>query len=413
MSSSLIQHWQTKQGTQVYFVQRNEIPMLETNIVFAAGSGHDDIPGVSNLTNIMLNQGTKNYNTDQIAAGFDDIGAQFHLASDRDMGMVSLRSLTKPKYLYSALRLLTEILSAPLFPKKSFLRMQQLVLLAINRQKQTPEAIAKNAFYEAVYRNHIYGNSVLGTEQSVAALTVGDLKKFHKKYYVAKNAIITLVGDVTRKRAEQIANQLVAHLPSGEIANQFVEAMNVTKKGIKKIDFPSEQTHILMGQVGISYDDPDYFPIMVGNTILGGSSVVSRLFSEVRGVHGLAYSITSIIMPLAARGPFLIVLQTRHSEAKKTIKIVNRVLTDFIEKGPTKSEILRVKKKIINGFPLTLSQNNSVSDKLCAIGFNHLPLNYLDSYCEKVNVVTARQIKQAFQRHFNPEKKVTIMVGNS
>lgn len=409
-----IQHWQTGNGAQVYFVETPEVPMVEINVVFAAGSARDsNKPGLSQLTNEMLNQGTKTLNADQIAAAFDNVGAQYSDSVTRDMGVVSLQSLSDPKYLTPALQTFVNVLSSPTFPIDAFNRTQKQALNAITAQQQTPDTVAKNAFYATLYGDQPYGHPVLGTMTSVPTITASDLQNFYNQYYVAKNAIVTIVGAVKKEQAQNIANQVVNSLPSGQAASTLLMTMPLTQARQQIIQFPSEQTNILIGGVGVDYNDPNYFPLMVGNTMLGGSPLTSLLFNEVREKRGLAYSAASAFVPYAAKGPFVVVLQTRNNQAKQAMQVVQQTLAEFIKQGPTDAQLAATKKKIVNAFPLSLLGNDAISNNLMTIGFYHLPLNYLDTYVAKVNAVTSEQVKQAFAQIVQPEKMVTVTVGNS
>lgn len=408
-----IQTWQTTNGTPVYFVASPEIPMVQINVVFAAGSARDgDKPGLAQLTNAVLNEGTADLNADQIAQKFDAVGAIFGNGVDRDKATVALQSLTDPQYLTPALQTFTDVLTKPNFPQDAFLRNQKQLLNIITQQQQTPNAVAKNAFYAATYGNQPYAHPPIGTMLTVSALTANDLINFYKQYYVAKNAIITIVGAVDRNQAEKMANQLSAGLATGTAAVPLATAPMLTQANMQRIKFPSEQTNIIAGQVGINFNNPDYFPLTVGNYLLGGSGLTSLLFNQVREKRGLAYGVGSGFTPLEANGPFGIILQTRNSEANKALQVAQDTLKDFMKSGPSPAELSATKEKIINSFPLGLVGNDAISDNLVTIAFYHLPLNYLDTYRDKVNAVTVDQIKNAFQKTVSPDKFVTIMVGN-
>jgi zinc protease len=166
-----------------------------------------------------------------------------------------------------------------------------------------------------------------------------------------------------------------------------------------------------MGQVGITPTDPDYFPLLVGNYTLGGGGMVSRLFHEVREQKGLVYGIHSGFSPLLARGTFALKLQTRNEEAKNAIAITRDVVEKFIQEGPTENELSAAQKNIIGGFPLDLASNSSILGQLGRIGFYQLPLDYLDTYRDKVAAVTQAQIRAAFQKHVQIDQFVTVQVG--
>jgi zinc protease len=178
-----------------------------------------------------------------------------------------------------------------------------------------------------------------------------------------------------------------------------------------KIDHPSTQTHILVGQTGIKREDVDYFPLYVGNHVLGGGGMVSRLFAEIREKRGLSYSANSYFSPMRENGPFTASLQTRTDQTKEALLVLQEQLKIFIDNGPTEAELEASKKNITGGFPLRLSSNSKIIAYIGMIGFYDLPRDYLETFNANVNAVTVDQIKDAFKRRLSPDKFVTVMVG--
>jgi zinc protease len=160
-------------------------------------------------------------------------------------------------------------------------------------------------------------------------------------------------------------------------------------------------------------DDPDYFPLYVGNHVLGGGGFQSRITEEVRQKRGLAYSAYSYFTPLLREGPFTVGMQTKGDQAREALEVVNKTVRDFIAQGPTAKELAAAKKNIIGGFPLRIDSNRKIHEYLALIGFYRLPLTYLDDFTRNVERVTADQVRSAFQRRILPDRMVTIVVGPS
>jgi zinc protease len=158
-------------------------------------------------------------------------------------------------------------------------------------------------------------------------------------------------------------------------------------------------------------NDEDYFPLYVGNYILGGGGFVSRLMNEVREKRGLAYSVYSYFMPMQQPGAFQIGLQTKKEQADESLKLVRETLRAFVDKGVTEKELLAAKQNIIGGFPLRIDSNKKIIDYLSVIGFYDLPLTYLDDFTARVDKVTTRQIQDAFKRRIDPDSLATVIVG--
>ncbi len=412
IAAPAIEHWLTDNGARVYFVAAPGLPMVDIQLTFDAGSARDEKKkGVAHLTNSLLDEGAGELNADQIAEKFDGLGAEFGTGSYRDMSIMTLRSLTDPDLLTPALELFALTVSQPTFPQASFERNQKQTIIAIQSQLQSPQSIINKAFFKALYGDHPYAAPSLGYEESVAALTRDDIVQHYQQYYVAKNAVIAIVGELDRAAAEAVAAQLTRGLKTGSAAPK-VAPPAATEQGVTiNIEHPSTQTHITIGQLGVTRDDPDLFALYVGNHILGGSGLVSRISHEIREKRGLAYSAYSFFSPMRVAGPFMMGLQTRNDQSTAAIEVMVETLQSYIDNGATAEELEAAKRNITGGFPLRIASNSKILGFLGNIGFYHLPLDYLDTYSERINAVTLEQISDAFKRRIHPDKMITVTVG--
>ncbi len=414
LASPDIEHWTTKNGARVYFVHAPELPMVDMRIVFDAGAARDeDDPGLSILTNGLLAEGAGGLTANEIAERFESIGARFGNSAHRDMATLSLRTLSEKKIFDQAVATLTTILTTPDFPKAAFERERSRLLTTLKRHKQSPGTQADEAFFGAVYEGHPYRLMSTGTEDGINGLTINKLKSFYKKYYVARNAVLAIVGDLDRSAAEQLAETILGLLPEGQPAADLPKVVALTEGKTIRIDHPSTQTHILVGQPGMKRGDPDYFALYVGNHMLGGSGLVARLSNEIREKRGLAYSSYSYFMPMRESGPYTIGLQTKNESAEEALAVLQETIGQFVKEGPTAEELDASKKNITGGFPLRISSNKKIINYIGMIGFYGLPLDYLDTFNSKVQAVTIEDIKNAFQKRIHMDKMVTVMVGGS
>ncbi|HCO01426.1 MULTISPECIES: M16 family metallopeptidase [unclassified Methylophaga] len=410
-ASPQIENWQTANGTQVYFVKAQELPILDIRLVFDAGAARDPKGGVALLTSSMLNQGTKNKDTDAIATAFDDVGAEFSSESERDMAVLSLRTLSKADALQPAIDTFVEVISQPSFPERSFDRLINQVKTSLQSEKQSPSAIADRAFYQQLYDDHPYSSMPIGTEASIEEISIADLQQFYQQFYVANNAVLVIVGDVDIKQAKALSEKISGSLPAGKKAAALPEVEPLETAQQKNLPYPSSQTTILMGQPGLTRDDPDFFPLYVGNHVLGGSGLVSIISDEIREKRGLSYSAYSYFRPMREAGPYQFGLQTRNDQAELALEVLNQTLVDFVEQGPTKEQLTAAQKNITGGFALRLDSNSKIADYLAMMGFYQLPLDHLETFNSRVNAVTVDQIKAAYQKRIHPQKMVTILVG--
>jgi zinc protease len=415
-ASPQIQTWETPNGARVLFVEAPDLPMIDLRLVFDAGSARDaGRSGLAAMTSAMLTQGAGDWDADAVAERMEDVGASLSSSSLRDMAVVTLRSLTREPALETALTTLIQVLSNPRFAAPDLERVRQNTLTALRQAEQDPGTVGQKAFYKAIYGTHPYASDPTGTPQAVAALTQDDLRGFHGRYYGARNAVVALVGALTREQAEAIATRVTASLPGGagggEQAAPPPPVDGLAASSTVAIEFPSSQTHVLVGQPGMRRGDPDYFPLYVGNHILGGSGLVSLLMEEVREKRGLSYSVYSYFSPMRVEGPFLMGLQTKNTQADEAREVLLETRRRFIEEGPSAKELEAAKQNITGGFPLRIAGNAKVVEYLAMIGFYGLPLDYLDRFTGQVEAVTAEQIRDAFARRIHPERLAVINVG--
>ena len=406
-----ISHWQTSAGSDVYFVENHDLPIIDMAVNFPAGSARDTVAtsGVAGVTKYMMTLGAAGMNEEVITNKFADIGAILSGELDADRASFKLRTLTSEQA--KALETFNQILHKPDFPQAVLDREKVRIIAGINESATMPESISSKAFMKALYGAHPYSLDESGEVESIAAMKRDDLVAFYKQYYSAKSAVIALIGDMTEAQARAIAESTSSGLPQTPAVAKIAEVSLPTAPNVQSINHPASQAHILLGYPGIKRGDADYFPLYVGNYILGGGGFVSRLTEEVREKRGLVYSVYSYFMPMAQLGPFQIGLQTKKEQAGEALKLVNETVAKFIKDGVTEPELKAAKDNIIGGFPMRIDSNGKILDYLSVIGFYRLPLTYLDDFNQKVGAVTTAQIKEAFQRRVKPENFVSVIVG--
>jgi len=407
-----IQHWVSSQGVNIYYANAPGIPMVDVQVVFDAGSARDENQyGLASMTSNLLDRGAGNWNADQISQRLEGVGAILGASVSNDMASVSFRSLTESDILETVVDTASTIISQPNFTSNDFEREKKRTLAGLKHQLEQPDSVAQKLYDASMYRDHPYAHPASGTLKSITGLTRSDLKRFHKQYYVANNALVVIVGDVSRDQAESIANGLFSGLQQGKKPAPIPDVVEQqTGETIRKM-FPSQQTHVLAGMPVVARHDPDYFTLYVGNHILGGGTLVSRISQEVREKRGLAYSAYSHFSPSKRKGPFTMGLQTKNDQADEALKVLNTTLQDFRQNGPTEEELESAKKNITGGFVLRIDSNSNLASYIAMIAYHGLNLDYLDVFNSKIEAVSTKMIKDAFQRRLDPAKFTTILVG--
>ena len=262
------------------------------------------------------------------------------------------------------------------------------------------------------YKNHPYAHSINGTQTSLDALHRKDVQLFYKKFFVAHNAVIVLVGAIDKPTAIHLSNDLMHDLPLGQKAPPVPTAKPLASEMNIEVPMASSQAVIRLGQLGIDHHDPLYFPLLVGNHILGGGSLFSRLADELREKRGLTYGVYSQFIFMSGRGPFIIRLSTKQSQAQTTETLTRETLTHFIQFGPTPDELTAAKQYLTGSFPLALEGNQNMADILLKMTLYTLPEDFLDTYIEHIRAVRIEDIRQAFQQRLNPKRLLSLRVGS-
>lgn len=406
-----IEQWQTPKGARVWFAHAPQLPMVDVRMVFDAGSARDgELKGVASMTSELIGMGDRVNDEETFTQATEALGVQFSTSALKDMAVVNLRSLTRPDVLQPALMLASQALTYPSFLEQVLKRQQAQTLTALKAKQQSPGTVATERFWQKLYGNHPYASPSDGTEASVKSLTVADLKAFHQQYYVANNAVVAIVGALTRAQAEMMAIQLTDGLPAGQKATALPEVA-VAAPDIESIAFKSQQTQIVMGQLGVKRGDPDYPALYLANHILGGSGFASRLMEEVREKRGLVYGVGSSLSPMRQTGPWMVSLKTANSNTTEAMKVVQETVLGMLKDIPA-TEIETHKDNIIGGFALETDSNKDIVGYLAMMAFYGLPVDWLDSFPQKIKAIDQTQLMATIQRHLKPQWWTGVVLGN-
>jgi len=408
-----IEHWTAPSGARVFFIESRVVPIVDVQVDFAAGGAYlpeapEDKAGVAGLTRSLLDMGAGELDEEKIADRLADIGARLGGGADQDRASVSLRTLSSPREREAALALMQLVLQQPAFPAAVLEREKARTIAGIREADTRPASIAAKRFARALYPAHPYGR--VPTAESVERITREDLLAFYRAHYGARRAVVSIIGDLSRAEAETLAQRLTGGLPDAPEKVSLPEAALPSRDTVR-VEHPATQAHIQLGLPTVRRGDPDFFPLLVGNYILGGGGFVSRLMKEVREKRGYAYSVYSYFQPQRERGPFQIGLQTKREQAQAALKVVEDVLAEFLARGPTEEELQAARRNLSDGFPLRIDSNRKLLEYLAVIGFYGLPLTFLDDFPRKVEAVTAAEIRAAFRKHVRPEHMVTVIVA--
>ena len=407
-------------GAKAYLVQTKALPMVDIEVSIDAGDRYDPAgkSGLADMTAGLMNygvRGDKGVLTEaQIADEIADLGANIGLSVGGERAILRIRSLSRKDLRDRAVQLAGAMLSAPTYDPKILEREKQRTITSLLEAETKPEFVLERRFKKSVYGNYPLADSP--TVKSVGALSANDLREFHRQFYRGDRMIVSIVGDVDRAQANEIVQALLKQIPqSGRSIAKLPDLQRSPVEPLAQreiqIPFDSQQAHIAMGMTAVPRNNPDYFPLLVGNYILGGGGFVSRLMSEVREKRGLAYSVFSYFAPGKENGIFQAGLQTKNDQASLALEVMSSTIAQFIADGPTTSELVAAKANLVNGYPLRIDNNRKLLDNVSSIAWNDLPLDTMDVWTKQVEAVTLEQVKAAFQKYLAMDRMKIVVLG--
>lgn len=409
-----MQRWQTPDGVTVTLVERHELPIVNLSVTFkGAGKVGSEHPDIADFTADMLNLGAGEYDENRFADETNRYGISVSAQNDLENASVNLVSLSRAEPLDAAARLMNQMLTAPRFDEKVFKREQQQAVAAFRQNRSDPYFSGSRAFTAALYPNHPYGHSAASDGATIQAVTLDDIRAFHRRWYTKDHAYVAVVGDLNRKQAETLAGKILRNVPKAEAALPEIPKVAAHRGKCTYVPFDGkEQTVVIVGMPMGVYRDPDRFALTVGNYILGGGGFDSRLMKKLRDEMGLVYNVSSERATLTQAAPFKIVLSTKNDKADEAVTAVRQVVDEFLANGPTEAELKQAKDRIIGGFPLNFDTNAKTLSAAENAGVLNLPLDYLDDYPRQIAAVTAEQVRETWRRRLKTEQLDTVIVGS-
>lgn len=402
-------------GVAVWVVEAHEVPIVQVSLVLRAGAGDDPAGrfGVASLTAAMLDEGAGTRSALQIADAIEFLGAALTTTSGFDASAIRLN--VPARQLDEGLAIMADVALRPTFPSAELERLRQERLTALLQARDDPASIAGMAFPRVLFgRDHRYGTGPIGTEPTVTALSVDDLRAFHAAYYQPPNATLIVAGDMT---AGAVVERLETHFgewPSKtapKTQEPVAAAPQLMSRRTYLIDKPdAEQSQIRIGWIGVPRATPDYFSLLVLNTALGGS-FTSRLNQNLREEHGYTYGASSVFDMRLSPGPFVAAAGV---QTDKTAEAVREFFAELegIRTPIIAEELTKAKNFIALGFPAEFETSTDLSRRLEELVIYRLPEDYFERYVPNVLAVTAAAVQQAAERYIQPSRFAVVVVGD-
>lgn len=399
-------------GVEAWLVEEHGLPMIAVDFAFDGGASLDppNHGGSANLAAGLLDEGAGPYDSEAFHGRLADHAINLGFEGRRDDVHGYLQTLSSHRD--TAFELLALALNAPRFDADAVARVRAQVIASLQRQAQNPDSICRNALYAAAFPGHPYGRPERGDVDSVARLEGEGLRELSRRLLTRAGLKIVVVGDIDAGELARRLDQLFAQLPQGDARPKPGEPLAIAGLGeTHVIDMDVPQTALRFVGPGLLRDDPDFIAGSVVNHILGGSAFTSRLFQEVREKRGLAYGVSSSLLPMREAGLVIGGTSTRNDRIAESMVVIRDEMRKLAEEGATEHEVEEAKRYIIGSYPLRFDTSPKIAGELLSLAINGFSPDFLRQRNRLFAAVTPADVHRVAQRLFGEGRLLVQAVG--
>lgn len=397
-------------GIEAWLVEDHTVPIITLNFSFEGGTTQDP-DGQDGLTRLLaatLDEGAGDLTSEAYQGKLEELAVSIGFSAGRDRFVGNLRTLTDT--LDEATDLLALALQSPRFDAAPMERMKTRLTIQASRNETSPNAIARQTLAEAVFGDHVYGRTRIGTRQTLAALTSEDLHAHHRNLITRNRLKIGAVGAIDAETLKTVLDKVFGKLPAeGNLIPVVDVEPHIGDRVSRTLDGP--QTTILLALPGLKREDPDYQAAFVMNHILGGGTFTSWMFSEVRKKRGLSYSVSTYLSPYAHSGLLVGSAATRADRASETVAVMIAQLERMTDEGPTADELDAAKRFLTGSYPLRFDSSAKIARQLVALQTSDLEMDYFDRRNDEIEAVTLEDVQRVARRLIGSAEPTIILVG--
>jgi zinc protease len=398
-------------GIVAWLVRDSMVPLVSIEFSFRGGSAldPDGKTGLADMTTSLLDEGAGDMDSQAFQRKLSDLAVSISLNAGMDSIRGSLKTLNRTRD--EAIDLLALALTKPRFDEDAVERIRQQILTVLARQSTDPDKIAGLVWWKAVFPDHPYGRPSQGTVDTVAAITVGDMRRLVSERFTRDQLIVGVVGDITPEELGPLLDRAFGGLPATGRPFVLDEPKPRAAGQIFVVESDVPQSVVLFGHGGIRRDDPDYYAAYTMNYVLGGGGFSSRLYEEVREKRGLAYSVYSYMTPLSAIGVYSGGVSTANERVGESIDVIRAEWARMRDDGVGEAELKDAKTYLTGSFPLRFTSTNSIARMLVGMQYNDLGIRHIEERNSFIEAVTLDDIRRVAKRLLKPEDLTIVVVG--
>lgn len=399
-------------GLKVVIFENERLPLVNFRLAFFSGDADEsnDNNGLTAALASMLNEGTKNYTSQQLAEEIERLGAKISASSNDDFTFVSASGLS----LYSSdiFRLFAELVLSPTFPENELNLYKQNTIENLKFQRSQPDFLANEQMARILYGEHPY--SIISPKPSdVEKITRTQLQEFHLQKFIPNNAILIIVGDVEKDEILKEIENRFGHWQKGNVENRNKTDLPQRKnKTLTIVDRPgSAQSNIVLGNIAIERTNPDYFPVLLMNQVLGAGAS-SRVFMNLREEKGYTYGAYTRLDTKKHSGEFEATAEVRTGVTGESLKEFFYELNRIRDEKVSEEELQDAKNFLAGVFPIRAETQEGLTNLIVSQKIYDLPEDYLQTYRDNVNAVTPEDVQRVANKYIDPERIAIVIVGD-
>jgi zinc protease len=407
-----VQKVRSPAGVEAWLVEEHSLPLIAVDFAFDGGATRDpeNAAGSAYLVSGLLDEGAGDLDAEAFQGRLADHAISLGFDARRDDFHGHLQTLSSHRD--TAFDLLALALNTPRFDEDAVARVKGQVISGLQRQAQNPETLCRNALYAAAFPGHPYGRPEKGDVDSVSRLEAASLRGLSRDLLARAGLKVVVVGDITADELESRLDQIFGALPEGLPRAQPGEALAIQGLGqTHTIDLDVPQTVLRFVGPGLMRHDPDFIAGSVLNHILGGSAFTSRLFMEVREKRGLAYGVSSSLMPLRQGAMLVGGTATKNERAAESMSVIREEMAKLANEGPSEHEVAEAKRYIIGSYPLRFDTSPKIASELLGLATNGFEPEFLAERNRLFDAVTLADVKRVAERLFGDPRLLVQAVG--
>ena len=407
-----VQKVRSPAGVEAWLVEEHSLPLIAVDFAFDGGATRDpeNAAGSAYLVSGLLDEGAGDLDAEAFQGRLADHAISLGFDARRDDFHGHLQTLSSHRD--TAFELLALALNAPRFDEDAVARVKGQVISGLQRQAQNPETLCRNALYAAAFPGHPYGRPEKGDVDSVSRLEAPSLKALSRDLLARAGLKLVVVGDITADELARRLDQIFGALPQGLPRAQPGEPLPIQGLGqTHVIDLDVPQTVLRFVGPGLMRHDPDFIAGSVLNHILGGSAFTSRLFMEVREKRGLAYGVSSSLMPLRQGAMLVGGTATKNERAAESMSVIREEMAKLADEGPSEHEVEEAKRYIIGSYPLRFDTSPKIASELLGLATNGFEPEFLSERNRLFDAVTLADVRRVAERLFGDPRLLVQAVG--